>query len=131
MSLRYLFPKLAIDLCGRSERFVEPHLPRVVHAHREGAGVGRVSGRRSFRPGNDYDFATPIEEADAPVVVPLRTRCTQCHNTSLATLMTYSIHYIPPVPTTRILKPLDQERAFYVALHKEERDDFKSLIAAR
>jgi len=45
--------------------------------------------------------------------------------------MTYSIHYIPPVPTTRILKPLDQERAFYVALHKEERDDFKSLIAAR
>ena len=78
--------------------------------------------------GNDYDFATPIQEADAPVVVPLRTRCTQCHAGSLTHLMTYSIHYIPPVPTVRILKPENQERVFYVARLKEEREDFKSLF---
>lgn len=78
--------------------------------------------------GNDYDFATPIDEADAPIMVPLRMRCTQCHHNSLTTLMTYSIHYFPPVPTVRILKPLDQERAFYVAQRKEEREDFKSLF---
>jgi len=77
--------------------------------------------------GNDLDFATTIDEAGAPVVVPLRTRCTQCHNPRLTTIMTYSIHDFPPVPTTRILKPLDHERAFYVARRKEARDDFKSL----
>ena len=75
--------------------------------------------------GNDYDFASAIEEAGAPIVAPLRTHCTQCHNSSLTTMMTYAIHDFPPVPTTRILK--DQERAFYVARRKEERDDFKSL----
>ncbi len=80
--------------------------------------------------GNDYGFASSIYEAEAPVVVPLRTRCTQCHGDRLTVIMTYSIHYFPPVPTTRVLKPLDQERAFYVARRKEERDDFKSLIAA-
>lgn len=80
--------------------------------------------------GNDLDFANTLEQAGAPVLVPLRTRCTQCHNPPLTTIMTYSIHYISPVPTTRILNPMDQERAFYVARRKEERDDFKSLIAA-
>lgn len=78
--------------------------------------------------GNDLDFANSLEQVGAPVLVPLRTRCTQCHNPPLTTIMTYSIHYFPPVPTTRILKPLDQERAFYVARRKEEREDFKSLI---
>ena len=78
--------------------------------------------------GNDLDFANTTEEAGAPVLVPLRTRCTQCHNPRLTTIMTYSIHDFPPVPTTRILKPLDHERAFYVARRKEQRDDFKSLI---
>jgi hypothetical protein len=81
--------------------------------------------------GNDFGFASWIDEADAVVVVPLRVRCTQCHNPSLTTIMTYSIHYIPPVPTTRVLNPLDQERARYVARRKEERDDFKSLISGR
>ena len=80
--------------------------------------------------GNDYGFATPIDEAAAPIVVPLRTRCAQCHNASLTTIMTYAIHGIPPVPTTRILKPLDQERASYTARVKEERDDFKWLMTA-
>jgi hypothetical protein len=78
--------------------------------------------------GNDLDFANTLEEAGAPVLVPLRTRCTQCHNPRLTTIMTYSIHDFPPVPTTRILKSLDHERAFYVARRKEARDDFKSLI---
>ena len=77
--------------------------------------------------GNDLDFANTTEEAGAPVLVPLRTRCTQCHNPRLTTIMTYSIHDFPPVPTTRILKPLDHQRAFYVARRKEQRDDFKSL----
>ena len=81
--------------------------------------------------GNDYDFASSIQEAGAPVIVPLRTRCSQCHATSLTHLMTYSIHYVPPVPTVRILRPLDQERALYVAKRKEEREDFKSLFAER
>jgi hypothetical protein len=77
--------------------------------------------------GNDYDFGNRIEDADAAVVVPLRMRCAQCHNRSLTTIMTYSIHDIPPVPTTRVLKPLDQDRAFYVAKRKAEREEFKSL----
>ncbi len=79
--------------------------------------------------GNDYGFATPIDEAAAPIVVPLRTLCAQCHNAQLTTIMTFAIHGIPPVPTTRILKPLDHERALYTARIKEERHDFKSLIA--
>jgi hypothetical protein len=78
--------------------------------------------------GNDYDFATPIEDAEAPILVPLRSRCAQCHNRTLTTMMTYSIHGFPPVPTVRILKSSDQERAFHVARRKEERDDFKSLF---
>ncbi|HEX6647881.1 MAG TPA: hypothetical protein VF075_00025 [Pyrinomonadaceae bacterium] len=78
--------------------------------------------------GNDYDFATPIQEANAPIMAPLRTRCIQCHGSSLTTLMTYSINNIPPVPTVRILKSSDHERAFYLARGKEQREDFKSLI---
>lgn len=81
--------------------------------------------------GNDYDFATPIEDAEAPILVPLRNRCTQCHNRSLTTMLTYSIHDFPPVPTVRILKSSAQERAFHVARRKEERDDFKSLFRAQ
>lgn len=81
--------------------------------------------------GNDYEFATPIEEAGAPIVVPLRTRCAQCHNAPLTTVLTYAIHGIPPVPTTRILRPLDQERALYTARLKEARDDFKSLTTTQ
>jgi hypothetical protein len=76
--------------------------------------------------GNDLDFATPIREADAPVLAKLRTRCSQCHDTSLTILMTYSIHGFPPVPTARILS--GHERASYVARLKQERDDFKSLL---
>ena len=79
--------------------------------------------------GNDYDYASPIDDAGAPILVPLRTRCAQCHNPSLTTLLTYSIHDFPPGPTVRILK--DQERAFYVVQLKEKRDDFKSLLEAR
>ena len=79
--------------------------------------------------GNDLDFATPIREADLPVLGTLRTRCTQCHHSSLTHLVTYSIHGFPPVPTVKILS--DQERAFYVARRKEQRDDFKSLSAVR
>ena len=78
--------------------------------------------------GNDYDFATPVQEANAPIMAPLRTRCSQCHGSPLTTLMTYSIQNIPPVPTVRILKSSDNERAFYVAQRKEEHEDFKSLI---
>jgi len=81
--------------------------------------------------GNDFGFASWIDEANAAVIVPLRVRCTQCHNRPLTTIMTYSIHYIPPVPTTRVLDRLDQEHARYVAGRKEERADFKSLIAGR
>ncbi len=78
--------------------------------------------------GNDYDFATRLEEADAPVVVPLRTRCAECHGDSLAFQMTFSVHDFLPVPAVRILKPVDQEHAFYVAQKKEALEDFKSLF---
>lgn len=78
--------------------------------------------------GNDLEFANPIYEAGVPILVPLRTRCTQCHNPSLTTLMTFSIHYFPPVPTTRILKSSEQEHALYAAQRKEQREDFKSLF---
>lgn len=81
--------------------------------------------------GNDYGFASSIFGADAPIVVPLRTRCSQCHGKSLVTLMTYSIHYFPPVPTVKVLNPAKQERILYVANRKEQRDDFKSLFGVR
>ncbi|HET8782261.1 MAG TPA: hypothetical protein VFM63_07580, partial [Pyrinomonadaceae bacterium] len=81
--------------------------------------------------GNDYEFASKIDDAGYAVMVPLRTRCTQCHNQSLTTIMTYSIHDIPPVPRTRLLNPLDQERAGYVAKQKESRSDFKSFVTGR
>jgi hypothetical protein len=97
-----------------------------------GGFVGYLSASPAYlaAAGNDYEFASPIDEAEAPVLVPLRTRCAQCHNAPLTTILTFAIHGIPPVPVTRILKPLDQERAFYTARRKEERADFKSLIAA-
>ena len=79
--------------------------------------------------GNDLEFASPIHEAEAPVVAKLRTRCSQCHDTSLTILRTYSIHGFPPVPTAKVLS--GHERALYVARLKEERDDFKSLSAYR
>ena len=79
--------------------------------------------------GNDYGFATKIEEANTPVLVPLRTRCSQCHGTSLTSLTTYSFHDFLPVPTVRILNSSADERAWYVAQRKAERDDFKSLVA--
>ena len=79
--------------------------------------------------GNDYGFATRIEEADTPVLVPLRTRCSQCHDTSLTSLMTYSIHDFLPVPTVKILNSSADERAWYVAQRKTEREEFKSLVA--
>lgn len=47
------------------------------------------------------------------------------------TLMTYSIHYFPPVPKTRVLKALDQEHTLHVARQKELREDFKSLFGVR
>jgi len=84
-----------------------------------------------IQSGNDFGFATSINDANAPVVVPLRTKCRQCHGTSLKILMTYSIHYFPPVPTVRILKPADNERALYVSRLKQEREDFKSLFGVR
>lgn len=81
--------------------------------------------------GNDYTFAGSIDEAGAPIMVPLRTRCSQCHGQSLTVLLTYSIHYLPPVPTVRILKSSDSERALTVARKKEEREDYKSLLLLR
>jgi hypothetical protein len=81
--------------------------------------------------GNDYGFATSIDDADAPIVVPMRTRCSQCHNQLLTTLLTYSIHYFPPVPAVKILDRLKQERGLYVARIKESRDDFISLSQTR
>jgi hypothetical protein len=78
--------------------------------------------------GNDYSFAGAIEDAGVPIVVPLRTRCAQCHGHHLSILMTYSIHYFPPVPTVKIFDPSRQERTLYVAQRKEQREDFKSLF---
>src|SRR4030095_3925495 len=79
--------------------------------------------------GNDYSFMSPIREADAPVLVPLRTRCMQCHFKSLTTMMTYSIHYVPPVPTVKILNVAMNDRALYVATQKALREDYRSLLS--
>jgi len=78
--------------------------------------------------GNDYDFATPLYEAGAPVLVALRTRCTQCHGNSLTHVITYFMHIPQPAPTVRILKSLDHEHAFYIAQRKAQRKDFSSLF---
>ncbi len=79
--------------------------------------------------GNDYDFATPIFSTQTPVLARLQTRCIQCHGSSLTFLMTLSVQDSPPVPPVSVLNPIRDERALYVASRKEQRDDFKSLIA--
>jgi hypothetical protein len=79
--------------------------------------------------GNDYTFAMPIDDAGTPVLVPLRTRCTQCHGEALTTIMTYAIHDFVPLPTVKLLKSSDQEHVRYVAQRKTEREDFKSLVS--
>jgi hypothetical protein len=79
--------------------------------------------------GNDYGFATRIEEAHTPVLVPLRTRCSECHGASLTSLTTYAIHDFLPVPAVKVLNSSAEERAWYVAQRKAEREEFKSLVA--
>jgi hypothetical protein len=78
--------------------------------------------------GNDYTFMSPIRDANAAVLVPLRTRCMQCHFKSLTTMMTYSIHYFAPVPTVKILDVAANERALYIATQKALREDYRSLV---
>ena len=81
--------------------------------------------------GNDYDFATPLFATHTPLVARLRTRCAQCHGTSLKHLMTFSIIAIPPVPPVSILNAMNSDRALYAASRKEQRDDYKSLLSRR
>lgn len=79
--------------------------------------------------GNDYAFMSPLlHGVDSAVLVPMRKRCAQCHGQSLTTMMTYSIHDFPPVPTVKVLNANDNERARYVAAQKAAREDYKSLI---
>lgn len=79
--------------------------------------------------GNDYGFATPLYKADAPVLVLLRTRCSECHGKSQTHSMTLSVHDFIETPPVRILDPLGTDRLDYVSSEKEKRSDFKSLIA--
>ena len=79
--------------------------------------------------GNDYTFMSPmIHGVDKPILVPMRRRCAQCHGHTLTTMMTYSIHDFPPVPTVKVLNAADNERARYVATQKAKREDYKWLI---
>lgn len=79
--------------------------------------------------GNDYTFMSRMFEViDTPVLVPLRKRCAQCHFQSLTTMMTYSIHDFPPIPTVRVLNRSDNERARYVATQKMQQENYKSLV---
>ncbi|CAN5881565.1 hypothetical protein BH18ACI4_BH18ACI4_08010 [soil metagenome] len=77
--------------------------------------------------GNDYDFATSSSPEGSPVMIRLRTRCTQCHGESLVHLMTFSVHDVPPLPPVTVFKPGNNERALLVAGRKQERADFRSL----
>lgn len=80
--------------------------------------------------GNDYTFMSRlIQGVDAAVLVPMRKRCAQCHGQSLTTMMTYSIHDIPPVPAVKVLNAAANERARYVAAQKAGREDYKSVVA--
>ena len=79
--------------------------------------------------GNDYTFMSRmLKGIDAPVLVPLRKRCAQCHFQSLTTIRTYSIHDFPPVPSVRVLNRSDNERARYVATLKMQQKNYKSLV---
>jgi hypothetical protein len=79
--------------------------------------------------GNDYTFMSPlIHGVDKPILVPMRRRCAQCHGQTLTTMMTYSIHDFPPVPSVKVLNAADNERARYVATQKTKREDYKWLI---
>jgi len=84
--------------------------------------------------GNDYGFATPARDRQgetAPVLTTLRTRCAACHGTDGSAFMTFNLitgpgQSLPPV--VRLRQPND-DRARYVAMRKEEREDFRRLIA--
>jgi hypothetical protein len=78
--------------------------------------------------GNDLGFATPMRSTDVPVLAALRTRCAQCHDSTLTHQMTFSIHDFPPVPLVTVLVSTQNDRALYVAKRKEQRTDYKSLL---
>jgi len=79
--------------------------------------------------GNDYEFATPLFATNTPLVAGLQTRCAQCHGTSLKHLMAFSIIAIPPIPPVIILNAMNNDRAFYVASRKQQREDYRSLLS--
>ena len=82
--------------------------------------------------GNDYGFATPLlDERRVPLQVHLRTRCSQCHGENATTLMTFSVHDFGGLPPVKILDARKDERAVYVAAHKQSREDLRSLLASQ
>jgi hypothetical protein len=84
--------------------------------------------------GNDYGFATPARDrtgATAPILTTLRSRCAACHAPQGTGFMTFSFHTQPgaqPARVMRLREPNDV-RALRVAAAKEERDDYKHLLA--
>lgn len=80
--------------------------------------------------GNDLSFATRPQPEEEPILVPLRRRCTACHDSDLRKLVTFS----PTTPAVvgrrrpvEILASTDLAHARSVADYKLTLDNFKSL----
>jgi len=78
--------------------------------------------------GNDYGFASPqtSDPDKAPVLATLRSRCISCHGNQTATILSLRTDKTA-LPSVTQLNPADNERSFFVARRKTEREDYKAL----
>ncbi len=87
--------------------------------------------------GNDLDFASDVHDGKPdrqPVLVRLKTRCTECHEEHTKSVFTFDLHNrrfeyqrIAPDPPVALLKPLLNEHAQFVIQRKSERKEFSAL----
>jgi hypothetical protein len=81
--------------------------------------------------GNDYGFATPAQPLNSePTVTTMRVRCGACHGQDGFHAMSFALTDAGTLPPPRALPQPNDERARAVAAAKEQRDDFKRLVAA-
>jgi hypothetical protein len=92
-------------------------------------GLKNLSGNPAYLPGagNDYSFAAPFAAGGSPIAVSLASRCTACHGPEGRTLFTFAARPSRGAPPVRILKPSDNEHAWWVAGEKMKDKYLKAL----
>lgn len=105
---------------------------RLVMSPEDGALVLSTGDDPAYLPvaGNDLSFATRPRPEEEPILVPLRRRCTVCHDGDLRKLVTFSTTTPAAARARRpveILASTDQVHARAVADHKMTLDNFRSL----